>query len=222
MQLAEKIFCGISEEGTDGQAAKAAENGEAETVTKTDSQSLAPTRRALICGLAAGAALSTPVFAAAPAILTGAGDYRALSLVNNRTAEKLKCVYWVEGQYVPEALEAFNYILRDWREEQVIQMDPGVLDIIAATHNLLGTSEPFEIVSGYRSPRTNAMLRSRSRGVARNSYHVKGMAVDLAIQSRSVAQVSAAAMSLGAGGVGRYRRSEFTHVDSGPVRDWGR
>ena len=154
--------------------------------------------------------------------MTGSGEYRALSLINNRTAEKLKCVYWIEGAYVPEALEAFNYILRDWRLNLVRKIDPQVIDIIAATHNLLETSEPFEIVSGYRSAQTNAMLRRRSRGVARKSYHMQGRAVDLAIKSRSVRQVFAAATSLDAGGVGRYSRSQFVHVDSGPVRTWGR
>ena len=159
---------------------------------------------------------------AAPALAKGAGNYRAVSLINNRTAERLNTVYWVEGEYIPEAMEAVNYIMRDWRQSLVKRIDPRTIDIIAATHNLLDCSEPFEVVSGYRSPQTNAMLRSRSRGVARKSYHTKGMACDLKLQTRSVWQVSSAAKSLAAGGVGRYRRSNFTHVDSGPVRDWGR
>ncbi|MEM9140704.1 MAG: DUF882 domain-containing protein [Pseudomonadota bacterium] len=179
-------------------------------------------RRAIIGGLAAGIAVPTPFFAASPAIAKGTGNFRSLSLINNRTAERLNTVYWVEGQYIPEALEAFNYILRDWRESAVIKIDPKAIDIMAATQNLLDTSEPFEVVSGYRSPKTNAMLRSRSRGVARNSYHTRGMAVDLTIKSRSAREVGRAAISLKAGGVGRYSRSNFTHVDSGPVRNWGR
>lgn len=152
----------------------------------------------------------------------GAGDVRALSLVNNRTAETLDAVFWADGHYVPEALHAFNHILRDWREDLATEMDPSLLDIMARTHKLLDCSEPFEIISGYRSPQTNEMLRKKSRGVARNSYHLRGMAVDLTLESRSVTQVAAAAASLGAGGVGKYRRTNFTHVDSGPVREWGR
>ena len=113
-------------------------------------------------------------------------------------------------------------ILRDWREEKVMRIDPRTIDIMAATHNLLDCTEPFEIVSGYRSRKTNAMLRRRSRGVARNSYHTKGMAVDLAMKTRSVRQIAGAALSLKAGGVGRYSRAKFTHLDSGPLRDWGR
>lgn len=179
------------------------------------------TRRKVTTGLLAGGIAATGLIAA-PALARGKGNFRALSLINHRTAEKLKSVYWVEGEYIPEALEAFNYILRDWRENLTIQIDPKVIDIMAATHNLLETSEPFQVVSGYRSPKTNAMLRSRSKGVARKSYHTRGMAIDLTLDERSVGQIASAAKSLGAGGVGRYSRSKFTHVDSGPVRDWGR
>lgn len=180
-------------------------------------------RRALIGGIAgAGALGATQAFAAAPSILTGSGDFRSLSLLNNRTAERLNTVYWVEGDYIPEAIEAFNYILRDWREGLITQYDIKAIDIMAATQNLLRTSEPFEVISGYRSPKTNAMLRSRSRGVARNSYHTRGMAIDLSMKTRSAREIARAAKSLGAGGVGTYSRSNFTHVDSGPVRDWGR
>lgn len=178
-------------------------------------------RRAFLGGIGVSLAAATPVFSAAPAILKNAGNLRALSLVNGHTAERLNCVYWIDGKYVPEALEAFNYILRDWREDLVKPIDPATIDIMSATHGLLGCSEPFDVVSGYRCPKTNAMLRQRGRGVAKNSYHLKGMAVDLACGARSVRQVAAAASSLGAGGVGRYSRSEFTHVDSGPVRHWG-
>lgn len=175
-------------------------------------------RRTCLIGLAA-AAVATP---AAPAILKQAGEFRALSLVNHRTAEKLNCAYWVEGSYIPEALEAFNYILRDWREDEMMSMDPRVIDIMAATHNVLDCAEPFQVVSGYRSEKTNAMLRSRSRGVARNSYHTRGMAIDLTLDTRTARQIAGAAKSLSAGGVGTYSRSKFSHVDSGPVRDWGR
>jgi uncharacterized protein YcbK (DUF882 family) len=159
---------------------------------------------------------------ASPSILRGKGNFRSLSLINNRTAERLTAAYWIDGSYVPEALEAFNYIMRDWREGAMMRIDRRTIDIMAATQNLLDTDEPFEVVSGYRSPRTNAMLRRRSRGVARNSYHTRGMACDLALKSRAVSEIASAAMSLRAGGVGRYTRSKFVHVDSGPVRDWGR
>lgn len=177
----------------------------------------------VIAGLSGSCLLgASKAFSAAPAILSGAGDYRSLTLINNRTAEKLNTVYWIEGDYIPEAMEAFNYILRDWRQGLMIQIDPKTIDIMAATQNLLDTTEPFEVISGYRSPKTNAMLRSRSRGVARNSYHTRGQAVDLSMKTRSAREIARAAQSLSAGGVGRYSRSNFAHVDSGPVRNWGR
>ena len=192
-------------------------------MTKIESATAAVNRRTMLLGVAGtGVVAASPAFSATPAILGGKGRFRSLSLLNNRTAERLTAAYWIDGKYIPEALEAFNYILRDWREGSVIKIDPRTIDIMAATQRLLNTSEPFEVVSGYRSPRTNAMLRRRSRGVARNSYHTRGMAVDLALKSRSVREIAGAALSLRAGGVGKYTRSSFVHVDSGPVRDWGR
>jgi uncharacterized protein YcbK (DUF882 family) len=179
-------------------------------------------RRSFLVGALAVSALGISAGPAAPAVLRGRGSFRSLSLVNNRTGEWVNTVYWIEGEYIPEALDAANTILRDWRAETATRMDPTVLDILSATHKLLDTSEPFEIVSGYRSPATNQMLRSKSRGVASNSYHTKGMAVDIALKSRSVRQISGAGLSLKAGGVGKYSRSQFVHLDSGPVRDWGR
>ena len=182
----------------------------------------AMTRRALLGGLTTVMAMAAvPAFASAPALLKGAGDSRSLSLVNDKTGESLNTVYWAEGEYIPDALEAVNHILRDWREDRVYEMDPRALDILSATHHLLDCSEPFQVVSGYRSRKTNNMLRRRSRGVAKNSYHIKGMAVDIALKTRSVRQISRAGLSLGAGGIGKYSRSQFVHLDSGPVRKWG-
>ncbi len=182
----------------------------------------AMTRRALMGGLASLSAMAaTPALASAPAVLRGAGQFRKIAMVNNRTGEWLETVYWADGAYIPEALEGVNYILRDWRQEETCEMDPRVLDILAAVHARLECSEPFEVVSGYRTLATNRLLRGRSGGVAKNSYHIKGMAVDVTLKSRSVAQISRAGLSLEAGGVGRYSRSEFVHLDCGPVRDWG-
>lgn len=171
---------------------------------------------------AVGASLATPAFAATPSVLKGAGNFRSLSLVNNRTGEWVKTVYWIDGAYVPEALESINFLMRDWREELVVDIDTRVLDILSHCHQRLDCNEPFEVVSGYRSPKTNALLRRRSRGVARNSYHMKGMAVDIKLRSRSVQQIALAGRTLNAGGVGRYSRAQFVHFDSGPVRTWGR
>jgi uncharacterized protein YcbK (DUF882 family) len=100
-------------------------------------------------------------------------------------------------------------------------MNPGNFDIIAASHRLLDVNEPFMLLSGYRSPATNAALRAHSKGVAKNSLHMKGMAADLRMQSRSVSQMARAAKACSSGGVGTYSRSNFVHMDCGPVRTWG-
>ena len=164
---------------------------------------------------------ATPALASAPAVLRGRGAFRSIALNNWRTGEWLNTVYWADGAYIPEALAALNHILRDWREDLACRMDPGVIDILAATRQLLDCREPFEVVSGYRTRKTNAMLRRRYKGVAVNSYHIKGMAVDITMKSRSVRQICRAGLALHAGGVGRYTRSDFVHLDCGPVRKWG-
>lgn len=179
-------------------------------------------RRRLLCwGVASAAALASPAVAA-PSIVRGAGDVRVINLSNAHTHERLNAVYWVEGTYIPEVLDEVDHIMRDWRAGLKMRIAPDLVDIIAATHRLLETDEPFSLYSGYRSPATNAWLRRRSRGVARQSYHVKGMAADLHMDGRSVRQISRAARKLKAGGIGRYSRSAFVHLDSGPVREWGR
>lgn len=166
-------------------------------------------------------AAATPSVAA-PTILRGVGNIRTIRLENPRTGDSLASVYWVDGQYIPEVLAEINHLMRDWRTDQKKQIDPALIDIAAATHAMLNTNEPFTVFSGFRSPTTNRMLASRSRSVATDSYHVKGMAADLHLKSRSVRQMSTAALKLGVGGVGRYSRSNFVHLDSGPPRDWGR
>lgn len=164
---------------------------------------------------------AAPAFAGTPSYLKGAGKIRRVSLRSGRTGESVDTIYWVEGQYIKPALEELNYFMRDWRENSVKNIDRRQIDIIAAAHHLLDTNEPFQMLSGYRSPRTNAMLRSRSRRVAKGSYHMKGMATDLRLSSRSVGQMARAAVACRSGGVGRYSRSNFVHMDCGPIRTWG-
>ena len=182
-----------------------------------------PSRRAAVFGLAAAAlAAGAPRALAAPSILTGAGDVRTIRLQNPRTGDKVSTVYWIEGDYVPEALAEIDYLMRDWRVDRIKPISTKVIDIMAAAHRLMETSEPYTVYSGYRTPETNRLLRSRSRGVARNSYHTRAMAADLHLESRSVRQMAAAAERIAGGGVGRYSRSDFVHMDCGPVRSWGR
>lgn len=179
-------------------------------------------RRAALVALAGGvaAAAGAPALAA-PALNTGKGAFRRIRLNNARLEEKLDTVYWIDGERIPEAMDEISRILRDWREDLVKDYHPAAVDVLAAAHRRLETEEPFEVISGYRCPATNAMLRKRSGGVARKSYHLRAMAVDVTLKSRSVDQMARAAESLSAGGVGRYSRSEFVHLDCGPVRSWG-
>lgn len=178
-------------------------------------------RRSLLGAFAAMAVTAAPVYSNTTGFLRGAGDIRKISMLSTRTGESVNMIYWIEGKYVPEALKQINHFMRDWRENSVIAMDNRNIDIMAATHRLLDTTEPFVMLSGYRSARTNAMLRRRSRSVAKNSLHVKGMAADLRLKSRSVNQVARAGIACNSGGVGRYSRSNFTHLDCGDVRSWG-
>jgi len=178
-------------------------------------------RRALLGIFAATAITAAPGFANAFNVTRGAGDIRRLRLYSGRTGERLDAIYWIDGQYVPEVLTEINHFFRDWRNDRVHRIDTRTLDIMAAAHRLLRADEPYLLLSGYRSPETNAALRARSRGVASNSRHMIGQAADLRMRSRSVAQVARAAAACNAGGVGRYSRSDFTHMDCGPVRTWG-
>ncbi len=130
-------------------------------------------------------------------------------------------IYWVEGQYIADAVNEITYFMRDWRNDQVKGIDIRTVDLMTAAHNMMDVSEPYMLISGYRSPATNAMLRARSSGVAKNSRHLRGEAADLRLASRSVHQVARAAAACHAGGVGRYSGSNFVHMDCGPVRAWG-
>jgi uncharacterized protein YcbK (DUF882 family) len=157
----------------------------------------------------------------ATGLLRGAGDIRRLNMYNGRSGESLNMIYWIEGEYIAPALEEVNYFMRDWRTDGVIEINARTIDIMAAAHNLMDTTEPYTLLSGYRSPETNAMLRRRSSGVARRSRHMVGEAADLQLQSRSINQMFEAARACNAGGVGRYSSSNFVHMDCGPVRSWG-
>jgi uncharacterized protein YcbK (DUF882 family) len=179
------------------------------------------TRRGLLGAFAATAVVAAPTYSKAFGLLKGAGDIRRVRMYSGRTGESIDTIYWIEGEYIPEVTKEINHFMRDWRSDDVVKMDPRNFDIIAAAHRLLDVTEPYMLLSGYRSPATNALLRSRSHGVAKNSLHMKGMAADLRLQSRSVSQMARAAQACSAGGVGHYPRSNFVHMDCGPVRTWG-
>jgi uncharacterized protein YcbK (DUF882 family) len=139
---------------------------------------------------------------------------RSVSLYNVHTGEWLRTVYWAE------AVRDINWILRDHDSDEIRPMNAGVLDLLGMLRDRLDTRDPFLVVCGYRSPTTNRRLYLEGVGVAKHSYHIKGMAVDLRSEGRSTEQIRDAALSLGGGGVGYYPRSDFVHVDCGPVRQW--
>ncbi|HGG03894.1 MAG TPA: DUF882 domain-containing protein [Aliiroseovarius sp.] len=180
------------------------------------------TRRALLRVFAATAITAAPTFSNAAGFLRGAGDVRRIAMYSGRTGESINTIYWIEGEYIKEALKEINHFMRDWRIDKAISMDTRTIDITAAAHALLDVNEPYMMLSGYRSPQTNAMLRRRSRGVAKNSLHVKGQANDLRLKNRTVNQIFRAAKACNAGGVGKYTGSNFVHMDCGQVRSWGR
>lgn len=187
----------------------------------TNSTNGSLTRRSLLGVFAAGIVAAAPTYSNAFGLLRGSGDIRRVRMYSGRSGESLDAIYWIDGKYIPEVLKEINHFMRDLRADEAMKMSPANIDIIAATHHLLDTSEPYMLLSGYRTAATNAALRERSRGVARNSLHVQGMAADLRMKSRSVSQVARAAEACNAGGVGRYSRSNFVHMDCGPVRSWG-
>lgn len=145
---------------------------------------------------------------------------RSLAFYNTHTSEQLKTVYWAQGSYIPESLGEINHILRDFRTNEVLNIDTRLLDLLFALRNELDTNQPFHIISGYRSAQTNAFLRAHTSGVAQNSLHVVGEAIDIRTPGRALPVLRNAALSLKSGGVGYYPKSNFVHVDVGRVRHW--
>ncbi len=165
--------------------------------------------------------MAAPTYTSAFGFLRGAGDIRRIRMYSGRTGESIDTIYWIEGDYIPEVMKEINYFMRDWRSDDATSMDMRTINIMAAAHRLMDVREPYMLLSGFRSAKTNAMLRSRSGGVARNSLHMTGQAADLRLKSRSVGQMAKAAAACASGGVGKYSRSNFVHIDCGPVRSWG-
>jgi uncharacterized protein YcbK (DUF882 family) len=175
-------------------------------------------RRSLIRVGAGGAALGA-IGAAAPAWAT-APAVRRLSLLNLHTDERCSVVYREAGECVPEALAEVNKVLRDFRTGEVHPIDTDLLDLLAELSTRLGASGPFHVISGYRSPKTNAMLSGNSSGVATRSLHMQGKAIDIRLPGRKLANLRDTALAMKRGGVGYYARSDFVHVDVGRVRRW--
>ena len=174
----------------------------------------------------AGAAASLPALLVLPggleAITTMGTRYatRSLSFVHLHTGERLTTAYWSAGDYVPESLSVVNRVLRDWRTGEVHAIDPALLDLLHDLRDATGTSAPFEVISGYRSPATNGMLAAGSSGVAKSSLHMVGRAIDIRLADVPLDRLRDSAIALERGGVGYYRSSNFVHVDTGRFRTW--
>jgi uncharacterized protein YcbK (DUF882 family) len=145
---------------------------------------------------------------------------RAIKFVHTHTGERLDVEFFSEGVYHPDALVTVNHFLRDFRTGDVHDIDSRLLDLLHSISSATETRRPFEVISGYRSPVTNEMLRHRSEGVAANSLHLKGQAIDIRLTDVPLDGLRRSASALRAGGVGYYPASNFVHVDTGRVRFW--
>ena len=179
-------------------------------------------RRAFLgFGAVAAAAALSPLRAHAAPVKKA--PVRSLSFFNTHTGERLKSTYCCDGKYEPQALKEINHILRDWRVDQVKPIDPKLLDLLHELSGTLETDSPFHIISGYRSPVTNATLRTKGgahTGVATQSLHMVGKAIDIRVPGVKLEHLRGAARSLKLGGVGYYPSSNFVHLDTGRVRFW--
>jgi uncharacterized protein YcbK (DUF882 family) len=149
-----------------------------------------------------------------------AAPERALSFVHMHTGESARVVYWADGAYLPDGRAEIDRLLRDHYSGDVHPIDAALLDLLHRLSGRLETKQPYQVISGYRSPATNARLAAHSDGVAAHSLHMVGQAIDVRVPGRSLSALRDTALALRAGGVGYYAASDFVHVDVGRVRRW--
>lgn len=162
-------------------------------------------------------ALSVPAFARAAKAESGE---RLLRLYNTHTGESLRSVFWAEGKFIPEALQDINKLLRDHRNNKIASIDPQLLTLLDQVSSKFGDQHVLHVISGYRSPESNAKLHANSQGVAKHSLHMDGKAIDIRIPGKELAQLHKAAIAVRGGGVGYYPESQFVHMDTGRIRYW--
>jgi len=172
-------------------------------------------RRAFVAALVGGA----PVLAARRLLASSAAT-RSLDFTHTHTGERLAVDYFVGGKYVPDALTTVDHFLRDFRTGDVHAIDPRLLDLLFRLADATMSRRPFQVISGYRSPATNEMLRHRSEGVAAGSLHMRGQAIDIRLADVPLSRLRNAALAARLGGVGYYPASDFVHIDTGRVRAW--
>lgn len=190
-----------------------------DSVDSTFSNTLLGRRRVLAFGLGAAALAIASPLKGALAALPQSGE-RTLRFDVLRTSEKIAATYWRNGRYDKGALKDIDYVLRDARTGDVAPMDTNLLDLLVELHHRTGSRKAFQIISGYRSPKTNAMLASASGGVAKHSLHMEAKAIDIRLGDVALSDLRQAALGMKAGGVGYYKKSDFVHVDTGRVRQW--
>lgn len=178
-----------------------------------------PARRRVL-RLGAGIVATGGLAMLGPSPALAAAPQRALSFHNLHTGESLNVTYWADGHHIPGALAEVNQILRDFRTEEIWPIDVRLLDLLHRVRQALDTQEPFHIISGYRSPATNKALRKGGSGVAKRSLHMQGKAIDVRVPGRPLRTLHKAAVALKSGGVGKYPKSNFVHMDVGRVRYW--
>jgi len=155
-----------------------------------------------------------------PAIAAGRSDHRILSFYNIHTGESLTTCYRANGKLIHRAVGRISYIMRDHRTGDIKPVDPNLLDLLHRIVKEIHPPSPISIISGYRSPKTNAALRKVTSGVAKNSLHMKGRAIDIRIPGYQTQDIRQLAIALHSGGVGYYPASDFVHLDTGPVKIW--
>jgi uncharacterized protein YcbK (DUF882 family) len=183
------------------------------------SQRLLGRRSLLAMGLGAGALAMASPLKGALAALPQTGS-RTLGFVSTHSDEKILATYWRDGVYDKGALKDINYVLRDFRTGEIAAIDRNLLDLLVDLHHRSGSRTPFQVISGYRSPQTNAMLAVESSGVAKHSLHMEAKAIDIRLSDVALRDLHQAAVAMKAGGVGYYAKSDFVHVDTGRVRYW--
>ncbi|MFA5983341.1 MAG: YcbK family protein [Methylococcaceae bacterium] len=177
-------------------------------------------RRRFLKQMLCGSLLAVTDIEEASAILRPSSLHKTLALENCHTGEKIKLTYFERGRYIKPALREINYLLRDYNNDNVHQIDPALLDQLYDVKLMLGTHKPFHIISGYRSPSTNAIMRKHHHGVAKDSLHMQGRAIDIQIQGLDTRRIRNAALAMQRGGVGYYAQSDFVHLDTGDFRTW--
>jgi len=183
----------------------------------------APIRYACLVAVTGVAALlSSIVVPSSTETAAANGDTRTLNLYHSHTGESIQATFRVNGSYDPAVLEKLNWFLRDWRNNDRTRMDPRLFDVVWEAYRTAGATQPIVIVSAYRSPQTNAMLRRRSHGVAEHSQHILGRAMDTTMPGMPMERIREIGMRLQHGGVGWYPSSNFVHLDVGSVRAWPR